>query len=599
MSDLNILNKATKKKPNNRSLWVGNLSKDVTEHDLYRIFSMVGPVSSVFVCADAVSSCSLGYGYVNFADCESAQKALDLKNYEEVSGKNIRVMWAERDPNLRRCAVGNVFIKNLNRNIDTRSLHDSLSQFGPILSCKVALDKDGKSKGYGFVHFEYEEDAHECIEQVNGKEIEGKEVTVGSFLPRSERINDKEARFTNVFVKNLAKNVDDHELKSLFESHGSITSLVVMKDTNGVSKGFGFVNFSTPEEAQIAVQSKHKYVFHGEELGVFRAQKKAERESMLSRQFEERKRERFTKYHGLNLYVKNFPIDFSDVDLHKQFCEFGTVTSCKIMYDSTTGRSKGFGFVCFSNASEARRAMTEMKTRTYFGKPFYTSLAQAKEARRKHLEMQFRIRTSSQHSIQSLGLLQSFRPHIGPMLVQTKSKVPVSTEAFSNRSLRSHRQGNLRTRVKNNNLREQSVYFRRISTEKPSHMAISTHPHRVNKGSSTQLNNLKNGCQASGGKDISALTAILATLPQEQRIHRIGEEIYPLVKKHQSELAGKITGLFLDMEIGELLGLLQNPAHLAENINAAVQVLRQSGVIQDGISSMDKDMDKESIKENL
>eukprot|EP00746_Dinoflagellata_sp_MGD_P157779 gnl/MRDRNA2_/MRDRNA2_86313_c0_seq5.p1 gnl/MRDRNA2_/MRDRNA2_86313_c0~~gnl/MRDRNA2_/MRDRNA2_86313_c0_seq5.p1 ORF type:complete len:195 (+),score=16.55 gnl/MRDRNA2_/MRDRNA2_86313_c0_seq5:405-989(+) len=166
------------------------------------------------------------------------------------------------------------------------SLHDSFSQFGPILSCKVALDENGTSKGYGFVHFDCEEDAHECIAQTNGQEIEGKEVMVGPFLPKSDRGNDKETHFTNVFVKNLAKDVSDDELTSLFQPHGSITSAIVMKDTEGLSKGFGFVNFNTSAEARKAVEMKNKYVFHGKELQVFRAQRKSERQALLLRQFE-------------------------------------------------------------------------------------------------------------------------------------------------------------------------------------------------------------------------------------------------------------------------------------------------------------------------
>lgn len=97
---------------------------------------------------------------------------------------------------------------------------------------------------------------------------------------------------------------------------------------------------------------------------------------------------------GTNLYVKNLCDTIDDEQLKKHFSSFGTITSAKVM-TGEGGRSKGFGFVCFSTAEEASEAMRTMNGRIVEGKPLYVALAQKKEERRAFLSSQYKQRMAS------------------------------------------------------------------------------------------------------------------------------------------------------------------------------------------------------------
>lgn len=459
-------NSAAPHPQNSASLYVGELDPSVTEAMLFELFSQIGAVASIRVCRDAVTRRSLGYAYVNYNSTPDGEKALEELNYTLIKGRPCRIMWSQRDPALRKTGQGNVFIKNLDVAIDNKALHDTFAAFGNILSCKVAQDENGNSKGYGFVHYETDEAASQAIKHVNGMLLNEKKVYVGHHIPKKDRqskFDEMKANFTNVYVKNINPEATDDEFRELFEKYGDVTSSSLARDQEGKSRGFGFVNFTTHESASQAVEELNGKDFKGQELYVGRAQKKHEREEELRKSYEAARMEKASKYQGVNLYIKNLDDDIDDEKLRQMFSEFGPITSAKVMRDAPTegsddeedkekekdedkdkenqkeaveekkeetteeegsdkekkgdkkggkklGKSKGFGFVCFSNPDDATKAVAEMNQRMINGKPLYVALAQRKDVRKSQLEasIQARNQMRMQQAAAAAGMPQQY-----------------------------------------------------------------------------------------------------------------------------------------------------------------------------------------------
>ncbi|KAM6899689.1 polyadenylate-binding protein 1A isoform 2-T2 [Xenentodon cancila] len=602
------------------SLYVGDLHQDVTEAMLYEKFSPAGAILSIRVCRDMITRRSLGYAYVNFQQPADAERALDTMNFDVIKGRPVRIMWSQRDPSLRKSGVGNIFIKNLDKSIDNKALYDTFSAFGNILSCKVVCDDNG-SKGYGFVHFETQDAAERAIEKMNGMLLNDRKVFVGRFKSRKEREAELGARakeFTNVYIKNFGDDMDDEKLRELFRNAMSIR---VMTDENGKSRGFGFVSFERHEDAQKAVDEMNGKDLNGKPIYVGRAQKKVERQTELKRKFEQMKQDRMTRYQGVNLYVKNLDDGIDDERLRKEFSPFGTITSAKVMMEG--GRSKGFGFVCFSSPEEATKAVTEMNGRIVATKPLYVALAQRKEERQAHLTNQYMQRMASVRAVPN-PVINPYQPappsgYFMAAIPQAQNRAtyyPAGQMAQLRPSPRWTTQGVRPQHFQNmpgamrpsgprpqtfSTMRPASQVTRMMSTQRVAAQSVGPRPATAAAAAAaaaaTQVRGVPQYKYATGvrnpqqhitaqpqvtlqqpavhvqGQEPLTASMLAAAPPQEQK-QMLGERLFPLIQNMHPSLAGKITGMLLEIDNSELLHMLESPESLRSKVDEAVAVLQ-------------------------
>lgn len=327
-------------------------------------------------------------------------------------------MPAQRDPLLRRSGQGNICIKGLTKTTTARQVFEICTDIGAVLSVKVPTLADGTNSGFAFVQFESEEVAQAAMPFFTGADslsIDGSKVSAEKYVRKEQRAAAKANSWTNLLVKNVPADWTTEDLQALFSKHGEITSAVVVKTSpDGSRPSMGYVNFATNAEAEAALKAMDGQEVtpktappaqpaqpEGEaaadapvaapaapaplKLAVMRHMKKSERLREARSKWMAAKGISNDPSKSSNLYVKNLPETMDDEGLRNTFKPFGTITSAKVMRDSATNVSRGFGFVSFASREEAEAARSELHKKPMSdGRPLYVSWFETKTTREAH-----------------------------------------------------------------------------------------------------------------------------------------------------------------------------------------------------------------------
>ncbi|KAJ7684503.1 hypothetical protein DFH06DRAFT_1118265 [Mycena polygramma] len=161
------------------TVYLGNLDERCTDALVWELMLQAGPVVNVHLPKDRISMAHQGYGFCEFLTEEDAEYACKIMNQIKLWGKPIRVNKASSDK--KQLDVGaNLFIGNLDENVDERLLYDTFSAFGIMATtAKIARDPTaGTSKGYGFVSYTDFDASDAAVESMNGSFLMNKAITV-------------------------------------------------------------------------------------------------------------------------------------------------------------------------------------------------------------------------------------------------------------------------------------------------------------------------------------------------------------------------------------------------------------------------------------
>ncbi|KAK7309629.1 hypothetical protein RJT34_06515 [Clitoria ternatea] len=183
------------------------------------------------------------------------------------------------------------------------------------------------------------------------------------------RTNDGKKK---IYVVNIPWSLSASDIKDLFAQCGTVTDVEIIRSKNGRSRGYGFVTMASAEEAQAVVNKFDSHEISGRTIRVELA-KKFKKPTPPSPPGSRPGETRHV------LYASNLAWKVRSTHLRDVFTEnFKTPVSARVVFDSPSGRSSGYGFVSFPTKEEAEAAIAALDGKELMGRPLRLKFSEKK-----------------------------------------------------------------------------------------------------------------------------------------------------------------------------------------------------------------------------
>ncbi|KAF1950134.1 hypothetical protein CC80DRAFT_244651 [Byssothecium circinans] len=324
-----------------KQLFVRGLVQTVTSEDLTEYFSENFPIKHALVVLDKETKESKGYGFVTFADAEDAQRAKEELDRTELRGKKIKIevaesrhreaegdgsgaatagaaggqlsagakVKAEREQQRLENQAPKLIVRNLPWSIKTpEQLTKLFLSYGKVHFVTLPKKPSGELKGFGFVALRGKKNAEKAMENLNGKEIDGRPIAVDWAV-------DREA-WQDLQKKSEAE--EAAEKGDGVEEDSDAESSVLSSDDDNVDS----------DEEDDESEDGSDDISDDEEGGVELEDEKA-------------------KSPEYTVFIRNLPFTVDDDTLFEHFQQFGPIGFARCVIDRETEKPKGTGFVRF------------------------------------------------------------------------------------------------------------------------------------------------------------------------------------------------------------------------------------------------------------
>ncbi len=388
-------------KPTSDTLFVGNLSSRADETLLRASFGHHGVVAEARLPIDRDTGMRKGFGYVAIEDAQTAKNPL---SGVEIGGREVRPDYATsrssarprpdrggygREPEPARNDPSNtLFVGGLPYDISEDTVRETFQAFGSISSIRLPTDRETqKPKGFGYVEFSSEDEAIAAFDAMNGANLGGRSLRVDYAAPRAPR-PDREGgdgdgrgsggannpKSSTIFVAGVSYDATEDHIREAFQVYGTIVRVRLPTDEDGKTKGFGYVEFDTVDEARAAFEA-----LDGAEVASrsLRLDYVAERDRP-SREIEEEDPQEPDHGPSNTLFVGSLSRSANEDMVREAFSPYGTITGCRLPTDKESGEMKGFAYVSFETQELAEAAVAGMNGKTIDGRRIRLDYAEAR-----------------------------------------------------------------------------------------------------------------------------------------------------------------------------------------------------------------------------
>ena len=491
-----------------------------------------------------------------FKEHEKAAEARNNLNMKKLKGKALNIMWHETDNSVRYNNKANLFVKGIPANVQPRQIYELFAKYGEIISCKICENEDGDFLGYGYINYYNLDSANNAIQNLNNTKFLDSTLEVEHFQRKNERLQAPEEN-CSLYIKNIPeKYAKIEELKKLFSKFGTIKFSKMFKDDS--NRDFAIIIFSEAGNARKAKEELNdKKLNESDELPLYvdLLQKKSERKRILANKITENNNKLNQENKNCNLYVKNLPRELTEEKMKEIFSKVGEVKSVKkdkyILQTKENGKdveyveSRGFGYVCYTNEEDAKKAIEVFNEKKLPGfetcpMPVLVSIFMPKNERKQFL-------SKLQEQENNFPMNQPQYPY--PMLY------PMPPRPIPNRF--------------GNNYKKPKYPPKQIQQNQ------IMNQQNINQGSSEESKQINNNSDEPSMEKLKTLN------PEEQKDY-LGEflfkkiEQHPIAQSHNLDVdtISKITGMILGIEsIEEIYGITINNDNITARIKEGLELL--------------------------